>query len=185
MTIIKKLNVFENRTYKKHNEIHIYEDRAEILLYKNKTNNIIARAIISKELAEDFSKYKWHLTKHGYVRTSLKNRRMKFLHNFILPNYNNIYVDHINNNKLDNRYNNLRYATKQQNAMNSKIPKNNKLKIKGVCFDNKRKKWRATIKINQKQIHLGYFLNINDAKDIRIKAEEKYFKEYRPNNSKE
>jgi hypothetical protein len=62
--------------------------------------------------------------------------------------------------------------------MNSKLPKNNSSGIKGVCFDNRRQLWRAHIKINQKQIHLGYFIQKDDAIKARRLAEAKYFKEF-------
>jgi hypothetical protein len=93
--------------------------------------------------------------------------------NFIPNNENKTCVDHINNIRLDNRLKNLRFVTNQENNMNALIRKNNTSKIKGVYFNKACNKWRAHIKINGKQIHLGLFQNIEDAKEVRqTKAKE-------------
>ena len=64
-------------------------------------------------------------------------------------------VDHIDNNRLNNKVNNLRWATHQQNTMNkAKTTTKTTSKYKGVW---KESKWRAGIKHNYKTIHLGYF----------------------------
>lgn len=65
-------------------------------------------------------------------------------------------IDHINRNGLDNRIDNLRLADHTQNHINCKIYINNKTGFKGVCLD-RRGKYRATIKNNKKQIHIGTF----------------------------
>ena len=59
-------------------------------------------------------------------------------------------IDHINGIKNDNRIENLRVATHQQNAQNQ-------VNARGTSFTKSRQKWRATIKANGKLNHLGYF----------------------------
>ena len=76
-------------------------------------------------------------------------------------------VDHINGNGLDNRKANLRLCTRAQNQMNS-IKRTGKSSIfKGVSWHKNAWKWRANIKINQKDIHIGYF-------DTELEAAEAY-----------
>jgi hypothetical protein len=67
----------------------------------------------------------------------------------------NLVVDHINNNPLDNRVENLQVITQRHNS--SKDIKNKTSKYTGVCWHKALNKWRAYIKINDKQVHLGYF----------------------------
>jgi len=63
--------------------------------------------------------YRWSMDNNGYL-TSQKNGIKTRIHKLIMPNENSI-VDHINRNKLDNRRENLRYVTKQENFFNSDL----------------------------------------------------------------
>jgi hypothetical protein len=76
-------------------------------------------------------------------------------------------IDHINGIKDDNRFENLREATKSQNNLNVGIKKNNKSGYKGVsAYKNK---WKATGYLNKKSIHLGYFKYPKDAHNAYVK----------------
>ncbi|MCH0685628.1 HNH endonuclease [Escherichia coli] len=74
-------------------------------------------------------------------------------------------VDHINGIKTDNRISNLRIATFSQNSMNSKLSSLNTSGCKGVSWKKETKKWVAVGKLNGKKVHLGYFKNLDDAKN--------------------
>jgi hypothetical protein len=71
-------------------------------------------------------------------------------------NNSNIIVDHINNNGLDNRLENLQLITKRQNQQKDKKPISG---YTGVSFCKNRNKWRSRIVVNKKEIHIGYFEN--------------------------
>lgn len=88
------------------------------------------------------------------------------------------YIDHINNNPLDNRKFNLRIVTPLQNNMNKISNKNSTSKYIGVSFDKIRNKWRANIKFGGKQIHLGRFNNEIDAAKARDIATKEHFSKY-------
>lgn len=80
------------------------------------------------------------------------------------------YVDHINKNKSDNRLCNLREATNQQNAFNSKKPSNNTSGIKGVMWNKYAKKWHVQLCFNKKKKHIGYYADFFEACCISIKT---------------
>lgn len=71
------------------------------------------------------------------------------------PNRFKLIVDHINNDRLDNRIDNLQLITNRENC--SKDQKPSASKYTGVCWSKKSKKWRARIYINGKNKHLGLF----------------------------
>jgi len=66
-------------------------------------------------------------------------------------------IDHINGNKSDNRLCNLREANTAENMRNVGRQSHNTSGLKGVSWHKLRNKWRADIKVNQKQKFLGLF----------------------------
>jgi len=66
-------------------------------------------------------------------------------------------IDHANQNKLDNQRRNLRPATHRQNCTNRGKQSNNTSGYKGVSWSKWAHKWRATITVEKRNIHLGYF----------------------------
>ena len=83
-------------------------------------------------------------------------------------------VDHKDRVKDHNWILNLREASKQCNARNTGMISTNTSGVKGVCFCKDSKKTRAYIKVNNRQISLGYFKKFNDAVRARWKGEVKY-----------
>jgi hypothetical protein len=66
-------------------------------------------------------------------------------------------IDHINMDKNDNRWGNLRAATRSQNMANTRARTDNISGFKGVVWMKRQHEWAARIGVNGKQIHLGYF----------------------------
>lgn len=72
-------------------------------------------------------------------------------------------IDHINGDKKDNRIVNLRQCTRSQNEINKGLSRVNTSGCKGVSWHAQSKKWRARLKVNKKEVHLGTFENKSDA----------------------
>lgn len=83
-------------------------------------------------------------------------------------------VDHIDNNPANNKWDNLREATKSCNAINSKVSKSNTSGVVGVTFDVARNKWKVMLKINKKRSYQARFNTFNEAVIARWKAEVEY-----------
>jgi hypothetical protein len=122
-----------------------------------------------------------NLRDHGYVRIVVGNKKyyahqLAFLYmTGVIPKC----IDHIDRNRSNNRWSNLREATVSQNLMNSKKRKNSKSKYKGVSFHNRRiLKWAARINVNKKEYILGYFKTQEEAAIVYNKAATKYFGEF-------
>jgi HNH endonuclease/AP2 domain len=67
-------------------------------------------------------------------------------------------IDHANGDRADDRWRNLREATRSQNIRNSRSRKGTSSGLKGVTWDKSRQKWAAVIRINGHNRHLGYFI---------------------------
>lgn len=74
-----------------------------------------------------------------------------------------VQIDHINGNKKDNKFSNLRLATNTENNVNKGVSKQNKSGYKGVSWVKAKQKWVATCRANGIQNFIGYFENKYDA----------------------
>ena len=91
--------------------------------------------------------------KHGYYTVRLAKDGIQKTHNlhslvarYFVPNpFRLIVVDHIDRNRLNNLYSNLRFCTQQQNARNISSRVGGTSCYKGVSFIKQTQKWRATL----------------------------------------
>ena len=117
----------------------------------------------------------------GYIVTTFRNtiyrahRIIWFLVKGEQPPEN---LDHINNDKTDNRIENLRVATTAQNAHNERTPINNTSGVKGILWDKQTSKWRGQVKANGKKHCAGRYADIKDAENAVRELREKLHGEY-------
>ena len=136
--------------------------------------------IVDDEDYNFLNKYKWSTSKNKnvyYARKRHNNTKIT-MHRMIMNQDKNKQIDHINGNGLDNRKCNLRICTQSQNLHNARISKRNTSGYKGISWYKKSKKWLVRISVNGKNKHIGYFIDINEAKNSYIKAAKKYHKEF-------
>lgn len=117
------------------------------------------------------------LDKYGYIKIQLncktyKAHRLAFL--YMTGEFPKNQVDHINHNRNDNRWENLRGVSKTENGQNRSKQSNNKSGFTGVSWHKSMGKWIVHIKANGKILHLGYFKNKDKAIKKRKEAEIKY-----------
>lgn len=87
-------------------------------------------------------------------------------------------IDHINGVRDDNRIENLREATNQQNQFNRKSEKDSSSQYKGVSWCKLSKKWRAYYQHKGKLYYLGLYETEIEAAEAYRKATEHLHKEY-------
>ena len=66
-------------------------------------------------------------------------------------------MDHVNGDRADNRWCNLREATQSQNQANTSMRADNISGYKGVCWHKGHRKWTAKIQVSGERRYLGYF----------------------------
>ena len=132
---------------------------------------------------DQLKNYNWRRSYAGYVIRRVKKDGKQcdvFMHRQIMDFPQEKDVDHVNRNKLDNRRQNLRLATKSQNTANRAVQKNCKAKIKGIRKFNKnlQKPWSARIAKEGVVYNLGYFASEEEARQAYIKAAIELFGEF-------
>lgn len=180
LTSVKNINKCNNSKIKEHN---YYEIKGNYVFMKMHNTNDIT--VFDLENLYKFKKYLWHIHK-GYVFTTIGNDRISMANMVIGKPQNGLVIDHIKsfNNipkELNNTKENLRIVTQQQNLMNrAKQKRKCTSQYVGVSYKSKRNKWEAAIGINGKNKFLGQFNTEEEAHQARLKAEQKYFGEYAP-----
>ena len=133
----------------------------------NQKGAIVAHALVSPEDYERVSCHPWYLGAKYVQRVPWQpkgiSRTTILLHRFVLSALSGKHVDHINGNPLDNRQENLRFATSAQNQRNRRMITTNTSGYKGVIWDRNRHKWSARVKLSSKTFYGGLYDSIVDA----------------------
>lgn len=162
-------NIETRRNPMKNLESKVYDDYIEI---EHKNGKIFLDI-------DDYEKLKEYclMKRNEYFITKIKGKNIN-IHQLVLGYQGNLWIDHIDTNKSNNRKKNLRLCTHKESSCNKNKNKNSDSKYKGVTFDNKLNKWRSRIMFNGKMTDLGRHKNEIDAAKIYDEAARKYFKEY-------
>lgn len=141
------------RTVKDRNEIILHENSA-VMIIRNKTNDIVASALIDLEDVDRVASRKWNVipdARHVYIYC--KTPKHTKLHRFILNYDGDKEIDHINHDTLDNRKANLRIVTRSENASNTNA----------TCIHRKRNAWYFEIVRYGRRFRQGGFKTYEDA----------------------
>lgn len=132
---------------------------------------------VDDEDYENLSLFKWSAHKSNNKIYAIRNAKINNkkvtirMHAQIMSSS---YIDHIDENGLNNQKSNLRKASKSQNGSNvGKRQKPCSSKFKGVSWSKQKNKWQVRICIQYKETNLGLFENeIDAAKAYDAKAKE-------------
>ena len=130
--------------------------------------------LVDDEDFERVDQFKWHVGKDKNIYYAKRNiaiseekHTLQKLHRFIINITDpKIQIDHKNGDSLDNRKENLRLATGQENSRNRKKRNDNTSGYKGVSWNRERQKFVASIKFNSKILFLGYFDTAEEASSV-------------------
>lgn len=111
-----------------------------------------------------------------YFQKRLPGGKLIELHRWLMNFPKDGVVDHINNNTLDNRRENLKIISNANNIRKGKIRTNNTSGYTGIKkrMDYTKRPWYATIRVNYRVVYLGSFKTFGQALDARKRAELKY-----------
>lgn len=138
-----------------------------------------AKFIIDDEDFELVNQYMWRLHPQGYIHGYLKGimpRKDIRLHRLVTNAKKGYEIDHINLDKLDNRKQNLRECTRQQNMANQPPFCTNTSGYKGVSRQHG--KWQSSIRIQGRLLYLGRYVSKEEAAHAYNQAAEQVFGEF-------
>ena len=134
------------------------------------------RGTLIKVSNEDFdlvSQHSWTVDGGGYAITRIARRNLR-MHQVILG----AGLDHKNSDRLDNRRENLRIATAQQQRFNSTKSTGKSTAYKGVSLKDKGRYIEAYINCDRKKRHLGYYPTLEDAARAYDREASRLFGDY-------
>ena len=117
------------------------------------------------------------VTKNGYLSVGSKgvkayaHRIVWFMHNGEIPS--GFDIDHINHNRLDNRIENLRLASRSENLKNKGVVLSSSGEM-GVYWSKAAGKWEASLQVDGRKVYLGLFDTVELAKSARTEANRAY-----------
>jgi len=122
-----------------------------------------------------------HINAKGYVVIHMHGRAWlghRLAWAMMLGEWPHLAIDHINGQPGDNRWANLRLATKQQNGRNRRREHNNSSGRRGVTWHKANRRWRARVTVSGKEILVGMFPTIEAAEAALVATERKLFGEF-------
>lgn len=128
-----------------------------------------------------------HTMPNGY-RQGRVNRRAYLAHRVAWAIHHGSWpkmIDHRDGNRANNRIDNLREATRAENAINSKKQSRPTSSAhRGVCLPTRTGRWVAYLTINGRRVHLGTFESEADAAAARSAAEIAAYGDFSPSSLK-
>lgn len=147
-------------------ELLEYNPDTGVFIWKVQASN---RAIIGSAAGFIHAKGYRHI---GLDGREYKAHRLAWL--YMYGEFPENQIDHINHKRDDNRLVNFRSVKNCVNGKNQSIPSDNTSGIIGVYWHKQGKKWKASIMVDGKHIHLGMFKEKALAALSRKAAEIKY-----------
>lgn len=149
-------------------KINDLKNAADFFDYSSETGVILNRRT---------GKQAGYVNDRGYVVVEFRGKRYK-AHRIAWTIFHGeipaAEIDHIDQNKQNNRISNLRVVDGQTNRKNRNVQRNNTSGVMGVCFHVRMNKWIARIKVDGSYVWLGQFDTKQEAVDVRKIAEDVY-----------
>ena len=138
-------------------------------LYRKVTTS--TNAIAGQKVGTDCKKY---------VRVTINKKPYKLHRVIFMMHYGYLpeIIDHIDGNPYNNKVENLRPATSQENNRNKKLKIESISKCKNIVWHKKAQKWQVGIKINNSYKYFGLFEDLELADLVAHEARNKYFGQF-------
>lgn len=157
----------------------IYSDLSELFAYDPWSGAITHLRKWGRRKVGDVATFP---ASHGYLRVSVGKQEV-YAHRLawylMMGTEAPEQIDHVNGNRADNRWRNLRLASNGQNAMNRTKLRNNTSGFKNVHFHKASGLWRVRVRVDGQEIIGGYFSSTEDANQAAIVLREMLHGEFK------
>ena len=113
------------------------------------------------------------LGKHGYLVVEIYSKPYKVhrvIWKMMTGNDPKEWIDHADQDRANNKWENLREATQPETSYNGKMSPRNTSGFRCVSFINRFQKFRVAVQIDGKKTHLGYFSSVEEAHKVAADA---------------
>ena len=152
----------------------------------NRGESVVAHATIDARYYAQLNRHSWSLNRNGYPKTRLLDpntgKRPTIKMNQIVwslaygdPPKKPFQIDHKNRDPLDNRAANLREVPRSVQCALKGKRRDNTSGFKDVFWCKLKRKWKAQVKVNKKNLHFGYFDSPLEAARAVNAAYRRYF----------
>lgn len=145
-------------------------------IYEPDTGILRAKNNLSKRVLAGSAVGCIHKSKHlKYLRTTIKRKSFVVHHIafYLMAGRWPVQIDHTDGNGLNNRWDNLREATQEENCRNTRLRVNNSSGIMGVSM-HRGGKWQVLIMADGKRKYVGIYQDFFEACCARKSAEVEY-----------
>lgn len=148
-----------------------YELLTELFIFDPDTGEITHKGSKKNQVRD--GQVAGYIENSGYRRITINGRLYaahKLMWCYVTKKFPDHELDHINLDKSDNRFINLRAVTKSQNCMNRRVRSDSLTGHRGVRFHKSTGLFHARISKNGDRWSLGYFKKLQDALDAYANA---------------
>ena len=136
-------------------------------------------AMVDDAVFEWLNQWKWSADKSENTYYALRAKSSKVprirMHCLIMGKRKSREIDHINDNGLDNRRQNLRFCTRATNMQKAKRKKRASTRYRGIKPYGANGKWEARIGFHGKKLYLGCFVSEKAAAVVYDMAAIEYY----------
>jgi hypothetical protein len=154
----------------------------ELFRYEPETGRILNRfdrgtnAKANEEAGWEWTNYRFNSIKYRCIYVDGNTYRVhRLIWLYVYGYFPEETIDHIDGDGLNNRIDNLRLASMLEQAQNRKMRSNNTSGVRGVFWNKATNSWRARIKNEGIEYHLGMFNELEEAKNARLQAERRLY----------
>lgn len=161
------------------NDYKVDEEVTTVFVY-NQKNDCVGQFLIDTEDLPKIKYHKWRFS-HQHVVTGSGAGHIRECSHVILQipkEKDDTIVDHINGDTFDNRKQNLRICSQQENLLNQSSMITNTNGFIGISFESQRNKYSAEIRKGYVRCHLGRFDTLKEAVYARYLAEGMVFQDF-------